>query len=156
MLFRSANAKKVVEAIAKERGSKQVIFLPDEYLAANVAAETDIGIIDWKGRCEVHEQFTAADVAHLREAHPGVVVLAHPECSPEVIAAADYTGSTAGMIDYVAQKAPKAVMMVTECSMADNVSVQHPKVEFVKPCRFCRHMNRVTDRKSTRLNSSHT
>jgi quinolinate synthase len=136
----SANAKKVVESL----GAKRVIFVPDEYLAANVAAETDVEIISWKGRCEVHEKFTVSDVSQLRETHPGVVVLAHPECSPEVIAASDYTGSTAGMIDYVAKKSPKSVMMVTECSMADNVSVQYPKTEFVKPCRFCPHMNRIT------------
>jgi quinolinate synthase len=140
----SANAKKVVEWAAKEFNSRKVIFLPDEYLAANVAAETDVEIISWPGRCEVHERFTPDDVAQLREAHPGVVVLAHPECSPEVIAASDYTGSTAGMIDYVAKESPKSVMMVTECSMADNVAVQYPKVEFVKPCRFCPHMNRIT------------
>jgi quinolinate synthase len=140
----SANALKVVETIAREYGSKRVIFLPDEYLAANVQAQTNLEIIPWKGRCEVHEQFTVSDVEQLREVHPGVVVLGHPECSPEVVKACDYTGSTAGMIDYVKKHQPKTVMMVTECSMSDNVAAQHPKVEFVKPCRFCPHMNRIT------------
>ena len=136
----SANAKKVVESL----GVPEVIFLPDEYLAQNVAAQTKVRIISWKGRCEVHEKFTASDVAQLRESHEGVTVLAHPECAPEVIAAADFSGSTAAMLDYVDKKRPRRVMMVTECSMADNVAAQYPKIEFVQPCRFCPHMNRIT------------
>ncbi len=136
----SANALKVVESL----GVPEVIFIPDEYLALNVQAQTKVRIIPWKGRCEVHEKFTVNDLEQLRESHPGVTVLAHPECSPEVIAAADFSGSTAGMIDYVEKKRPPIVMMVTECSMADNVSAQYPAIEFVQPCRFCPHMNRIT------------
>ena len=136
----SANAQKVVESL----GVPEVIFIPDEYLAQNIAALTGVRIITWKGRCEVHEKFTANDVEQLRESHPGVTVLAHPECSPDVIATADFSGSTAAMIDYVEKNRPKRVMMVTECSMADNVSAQYPDLEFVQPCNFCPHMNRIT------------
>ena len=136
----SANALKVVESL----GAPEVIFLPDEYLAQNVAACTGVRIITWKGRCEVHEKFTVSDLEQLRESHPGVTVLAHPECPPEVIAAADFSGSTAGMIDYVEKKRPRRVMMVTECSMSSNVAAQYPAIEFVQPCRFCPHMNRIT------------
>jgi len=136
----SGNAKKVVESL----GVPEVIFLPDEYLAQNVAAQTKVRLITWKGRCEVHERFTVSELVQLRESHPGVTVLAHPECSPAVISAADYSGSTAGMIDFVEKKQPRRVMMVTECSMADNVAAQYPKIEFVQPCKFCPHMNRIT------------
>jgi len=136
----SGNAVRVVESL----GERRVIFLPDEYLARNVAAQTGVQVIAWKGRCEVHEQFTADDVSQIREAHPGVVVLAHPECAPEVIAAADFAGSTAGMIDYVSEKRPARVVLVTECSMADNLAVQYPELDFVRPCRLCPHMNRIT------------
>ena len=136
----SANAKKVVESL----GAPRVIMLPDEYLAKNVAAQTKVEIIAWAGHCEVHERFTAAEIRGLRQSHPGVVVLAHPECPPEVVAEADYTGSTAGMIDYVGQKKPARVVLVTECSMSDNVAVQHPDVEFVRPCNLCPHMKRIS------------
>jgi quinolinate synthase len=136
----SGNAVRVVESL----GERRVILLPDEYLARNVAAQTGVQVIAWKGRCEVHELFTADDVSQLREAYPGVVVLAHPECAPEVIAAADFAGSTAGMIDYVSEKRPPRVVLVTECSMADNLAVQHPELQFVRPCRLCPHMNRIT------------
>jgi quinolinate synthase len=136
----SGNAVRVVESL----GCDRVIFLPDEYLARNVAAQTGVNIVAWKGRCEVHEKFTAGDVSHIREAHPGVVVLAHPECAPEVIAAADFAGSTAGMIDFVAAHRPARVVLVTECSMADNVAVHYPDLDFVRPCRLCPHMNRIT------------
>jgi len=136
----SANALKVVESL----GVPEVIFIPDEYLAQNVAAQTKVRIITWRGRCEVHERFTVNDIEQLRETHPGVAVLAHPECSPAVIATSDFSGSTAAMIDYVGKKRPKVVMMVTECSMADNVSAQYPELQFVQPCKFCPHMNRIT------------
>ena len=136
----SANARKVVESL----GSKRVIMLPDEYLAKNVAAETDVEIIAWKGRCEVHERFTAADIMAYRAAHPDIVVLAHPECAPEVVAVADYAGSTAGMADYVATKRPARVVLVTECSMSDNVAAAHPATEFVRPCNLCPHMKRIS------------
>src|SRR5271166_194049 len=116
----SANAVKVVESL----GAPRVIMIPDEYLAKNVAAQTKVEIIAWRGRCEVHEQFTAADIRELREAHPDAMVLAHPECAPEVVAEADFAGSTAEMIGYVDANRPARVALVTECSMSDNVSVQ--------------------------------
>ncbi len=119
-------------------------MLPDEYLAQNVAAETGVEIIAWAGHCEVHERFTAAEIRSLREQYPGVVVLAHPECPPEVVAEADFAGSTAAMIDYVGAERPPRVVLVTECSMSDNVAVQHPGIEFVRPCNLCPHMKRIT------------
>src|SRR6185503_16231546 len=131
-------------SIAAERGVDTVIMIPDEFLAQNVAKQTPIKIITWKGHCEVHERFTAADIRSYREANPGVVVLAHPECPPEVIAEADFTGSTSGMISYVGSKRPKRVVLVTECSMSDNVAVEYPDVEFVRPCNLCPHMKRIT------------
>jgi quinolinate synthase len=136
----SGNAKKVVESLKNDR----VIMLPDEYLAQNVAAQTRVEIISWAGHCEVHERFTAAEIRLLREQHPGVIVLAHPECPPEVVAEADYAGSTAGMIQYVGTEKPARVVMVTECSMSDNVAVEHPDIEFVRPCNLCPHMKRIT------------
>jgi quinolinate synthase len=140
----SANAVDVVESIAAERGVDTVIMIPDEFLAQNVAKQTPIKIITWKGHCEVHERFTADDIRSYREANPGVVVLAHPECPPEVVAEADFTGSTSGMISYVGTKRPKRVVLVTECSMSDNVAVEYPDVEFVRPCNLCPHMKRIT------------
>jgi quinolinate synthase len=136
----SGNARKVVESL----GVPRVIMLPDEYLAQNVAAETGVEIIAWAGHCEVHERFTAAEIRSLREQYPGVVVLAHPECPPEVVAEADFAGSTAAMIDYVGTERPPRVVLVTECSMSDNVAVQHPGIEFVRPCNLCPHMKRIT------------
>lgn len=136
----SGNARAVVDSL----GAAQVIMLPDEYLARNVAAETAVRIIAWDGHCEVHERFTAADVRQVREGHPGVVVLAHPECPPDVVAAADFTGSTAAMSDYVARHHPTRVLLLTECSMSDNVALQHPEVQFVRPCNLCPHMKRIT------------
>jgi quinolinate synthase len=136
----SANARKVVESL----GSDRVIMLPDEYLAQNVARETKVRIIRWNGHCEVHERFTATDIQTLREQYPGVVVLAHPECPPEVVAEADFTGSTAAMTDYVGKAKPPRVALVTECSMSDNVAVLHPDIEFVRPCNLCPHMKRIT------------
>jgi quinolinate synthase len=140
----SANAVDVVEAVAAQWGVDSVVMLPDEYLAQNVARQTAIRIIAWKGHCEVHERFSADDVRGLRAANPGVVVLAHPECPPEVIAEADYAGSTSGMIAYVANKQPKRVVLMTECSMSDNVAVEYPDVSFVRPCNLCPHMKRIT------------
>jgi quinolinate synthase len=136
----SANAKKIVESL----GVPSVIMLPDEYLAQNVAKQTDVKIIAWAGHCEVHERFTAAEVRSLRTDHPGVVILAHPECPPEVVAEADYAGSTADMSNFVAREKPSRVVLLTECSMADNVSVNHPDVDFVRPCNLCPHMKRIT------------
>jgi len=139
----SSNAVDVVEAIAAERGVKSVIMIPDEYLALNVAAQTRVNIITWKGHCEVHERFSAQDIRELRAANPGMVVLAHPECSPEVIAEADFAGSTAAMSGYVATRRPARVALITECSMSDNVAVDSPDVEFIRPCNLCPHMKRI-------------
>jgi quinolinate synthase len=136
----SGNARRVVESL----GAPRVIMIPDEYLAQNIAAETEVEIITWKGRCEVHELFSASDIRQLREDHPDVIVLAHPECSPEVLAEADFSGSTAAMSDYVARRQPPRVVLLTECSMSDNVSVQHPALEFIRPCNLCPHMKRIT------------
>jgi quinolinate synthase len=136
----SSNARRVVESL----GAPRVIMLPDEYLARNVAAETKVEIIAWAGHCEVHERFSAREIRELRAAHPGLVVLAHPECPPEVVAEADFAGSTAAMADYVGRHKPRRVVLVTECSMSDNVAVQHPEVEFVRPCNLCPHMKRIT------------
>lgn len=136
----SGNAKAVVESL----GVPRVIMLPDEYLAQNIASQTDVEIIAWKGHCEVHERFTPADIRELRAAHPGVTVLAHPECPPEVVVEADFAGSTAAMSDYVGREKPARVVLMTECSMSDNVAVDHPDVEFVRPCNLCPHMKRIT------------
>ncbi|WP_296348214.1 quinolinate synthase NadA [Reyranella sp.] len=136
----SGNARKIVEGL----GVPKVIMLPDEYLAQNIAAETGVEIVTWAGHCEVHERFSAADIKQLRAGHPGIVVLAHPECPPEVVAVSDFTGSTAAMIDYVGKEKPARVVLVTECSMSDNVAVQHPDIEFVRPCNLCPHMKQIT------------
>lgn len=136
----SGNAKAVVESL----GVPQVIMLPDEYLAQNIAAQTDVQIIAWKGHCEVHERFTPADIRELRKSHPGVIVLAHPECPPDVVAEADFSGSTAAMSDYVERRKPPRVVLMTECSMSDNVALAHPDVEFIRPCNLCPHMKRIT------------
>jgi quinolinate synthase len=140
----SSNATQVVEAIAQEWGVDRVIMLPDEYLAKNVAAQTAIKIIAWKGKCEVHERFTGDDIAEIRESYPGAVILAHPECPPDVVAASDFTGSTGAMSDYVTDHKPKKVVLITECSMSDNVAVMNPDVEFIKPCNLCPHMKIIT------------
>ena len=140
----SGNAVKVVEAIARDFGTDTVIMIPDKYLARNVAAKTGVKVITWEGACEVHERFTAEEIRDYRAAHPGIVVLAHPECPPEVVAEADFAGSTAAMIGYVGDHKPQHVVMITECSMSDNVAVEHPDVEFVRPCNLCPHMKRIT------------
>ncbi len=136
----SGNAVKVVEAL----GSGRVIFLPDEYLARYVATQTEVEIIYWRGHCEVHERFTGAEIEDYRQRFDGVVVIAHPECPPDVLDAVDFVGSTAGMIDYVGTNRPKRVLMVTECSMSDNVAAEYPDVEFIRPCNLCPHMKRIT------------
>jgi quinolinate synthase len=136
----SGNVRKVVEAL----GAPRVILLPDEYLAQNVARETGAEVIAWAGHCEVHERFTASEIRQLRRENPGLVVLAHPECPPEVVAEADFAGSTAMMSDFVASKRPARVVLITECSMSDNVAVQHPEISFVRPCNLCPHMKRIT------------
>ncbi len=140
----SSNATQVVETIAKEWGVDSVIMLPDEYLAKNVAAQTGIKIIAWKGKCEVHERFTGDDINEIRDSYPGAIILAHPECPPDVVAASDFTGSTGAMADYVRDNKPQKVVLITECSMSDNVAVMNPDVEFIKPCNLCPHMKVIT------------
>ena len=136
----SANAVKIVKSL----GVKKVIFLPDVYLAKYVASQTDVEIISWKGKCEVHEQFNDEEINEIRKNNPGIKIIAHPECSPDVINASDFAGSTSGMIKYVKDNQPKKVMMVTECSMSDNVQIDNPKVQFIRPCNLCPHMKRIT------------
>ncbi len=140
----SSNAAAVVEWAAREWSTDRVILIPDEFLARNVAAQTGIKIIAWHGRCEVHERFTAEDIAEMRASHPGLVVLAHPECPPEVMAAADFAGSTAALQNYVLERQPAKVVLLTECSMSDNVAALAPDVDFVRPCNLCPHMKRIT------------
>jgi quinolinate synthase len=140
----SSNAVAIVEHIAAEWGVDKVIMLPDEFLAKNVARQTGIEIIAWHGRCEVHARFSAEDVREMRAANPGVVVLAHPECPPEVVAESDFTGSTKAMSDYVGDHNPAKVILLTECSMSDNVAMANPGVDFVRPCNLCPHMKRIT------------
>ncbi len=140
----SANAVQVVEHIAREWGVDRVILIPDEFLARNVARQTKIGIIAWQGRCEVHERFNREDILELRAAYPGAEILAHPECPTEVLEEADFAGSTAAMNDYVMQRKPRQVVLITECSMADNVACDAPDTEFVRPCNLCPHMKRIS------------
>ena len=140
----SANAVQVVEEAARQWGVDRVIMLPDEFLARNVARQTSVGVIAWKGRCEVHERFTAADILEIKAAYPGAEVLAHPECPAEVLEVSDFAGSTAAMNDYVLTRKPKRVVLITECSMADNVAADAHETEFVRPCNLCPHMKRIT------------
>jgi quinolinate synthase len=140
----SANAVQVVEEAARLWGVDRVILIPDEFLARNVARQTDIKIIAWQGRCEVHERFTAADILEIREAYPDAQILAHPECPAEVLEVSDFAGSTAAMNDYVMTKKPKQVVLITECSMADNVAVDAIETEFIRPCNLCPHMKRIS------------
>ena len=136
----SSNALRVVES----QGAERVVMLPDRYLAQNVAAQTKVKIVAWHGACEVHERFTAEEIGHFRHDHPGLKVIAHPECPREVIEISDFAGSTAAMIDYVRTKKPARVLLVTECSMADNVAAETTGTEFIRPCNFCPHMKRIT------------
>ena len=136
----SANAVKIVNSL----GVKKVIFLPDDYLAKYVASKTDVEIISWKGTCEVHEQFNDEEINEIRKNNPGIKVIAHPECPPDVIKASDFAGSTSGMIKYVKDNQPEKVMMVTECSMSDNVQIDNPNVKFIRPCNLCPHMKKIT------------
>lgn len=136
----SSNAVKVVESLNAPR----VLLIPDEYLAKYVATQTDVEIITWKGHCEVHERFTANELEALRGDDPGVKIIAHPECPPDVINTADFTGSTAAMINWVKDHRPNKVILVTECSMSSNVAAEAPDVEFVRPCNLCPHMKRIS------------
>ncbi len=135
----SANAVKVVESLNVEK----VIFLPDQYLADYVAKNTKVKIISWKGTCIVHEQFTSKEIEDIKNQNPGIKVIAHPECPPDVIEASDFAGSTSGMIKYVKENQPKKVMLVTECSMSDNVEADNPNVSFIKPCNLCPYMKKI-------------
>ncbi len=130
--------------VVESLGVDKVIFLPDQYLAKYVASKTNVKIISWKGACEVHERFTGEELKRYRESDPSIQIIAHPECPPDVIDEADYTGSTSGMIDWVRKEKPRRVVMVTECSMADNVQAELPNVDFVRPCNLCPHMKRIT------------
>lgn len=136
----SGNALAIVESL----GTDRVIFLPDEYLASYVAEQTDVEIITWQGHCEVHERFTAEEIESFRAGHEGLIIIAHPECPPDVLATADFVGSTAQMQDYVVNERPPKVLMVTECSMSDNVSAGIDDVEFIRPCNLCPHMKKIT------------
>ena len=136
----SANAVQVVESLGVDR----VIFLPDEFLGRYVASKTAVEIILWKGHCEVHERFTAEDVRSYKQQYKDIEVLAHPECPPEVLAEVDFVGSTAGMIDHLADSKPRHVVLITECSMSDNVAVEFPEIQFTRPCNLCPHMKRIT------------
>jgi len=136
----SANAVKVVESLNSDR----VIFIPDGYLGRYVASKTKVEVILWEGACEVHERFTPEEIREYRRTQPGVHVMAHPECPPEVLREADYVGSTSGMIRHIADERPRQVVLITECSMSDNVAVEYPDVQFVRPCNLCPHMKRIT------------
>tara|TARA_B100000427_G_scaffold313287_1_gene305504 strand:- start:755 stop:1744 length:990 start_codon:yes stop_codon:yes gene_type:complete len=139
----SANAVKVVESL----GVDKVIFLPDHYLANYVQKNTKVKIISWQGTCIVHEKFTAREVEDIRKQNPEIKVIAHPECPPDVISASDFAGSTSSMVKYVKEKQPKKVLLVTECSMSDNIQIENPNVEFVKPCNLCPYMKKITLKK---------
>ena len=139
----SANAVKVVESLNVDK----VIFLPDQYLADYVAKNTKVKIISWKGTCIVHEKFTGKEIEEIKSENPGIKIIAHPECPPDVIAASDFAGSTSSMIDYVKNKQPKKVMLVTECSMSDNVEADNPNVSFIKPCNLCPYMKKINLKK---------
>lgn len=137
----SGNAVQVIESL----GVPEVIMIPDQYLAANIARQTGVRVITHPGACEVHERFTAADIRQVRADHPdGVVVLAHPECPPEVVDEADFSGSTAQMLNFVGTHRPKRLALITECSMSDNIAQEFPELDFVRPCNLCPHMKRNT------------
>ena len=136
----SANAVKVVESL----GVDKVIFLPDHYLANYVQKNTKVKIISWQGTCIVHEKFTGKEIEDIRKENPDIKVIAHPECPPDVISASDFAGSTSNMVKYVKEKQPKKVLLVTECSMSDNVQIENPNVQFIKPCNLCPHMKKIT------------
>ena len=139
----SANAVRVVESL----GVEKVIFLPDHYLANYVQKNTKVKIISWQGTCIVHEKFTGNEVKEIRKQNPGIKIIAHPECPPDVISASDFAGSTSSMVNYVKEKQPKKVLLVTECSMSDNIQIENPNVNFVKPCNLCPYMKKITLKK---------
>ncbi|NKB47843.1 MAG: quinolinate synthase NadA [Alphaproteobacteria bacterium] len=136
----SGNAVKIVESL----GTDKVICLPDQYLARYIASQTDVEVIYWEGSCEVHERFTGDELRDYRKQFSDIVIVAHPECPEDVLKEADFVGSTAKMINYVGDEKPERVLLVTECSMSDNVAVEHPEVEFIRPCNLCPHMKLIT------------
>ncbi len=136
----SGNAVKIVESL----GTDRVICIPDQYLARYIASQTDVEVIIWEGSCEVHERFTGDELRDYRKQFSDIVIVAHPECPEDVLEEADFVGSTANMINYVGEAKPERVLLVTECSMSDNVAVEHPDVDFVRPCNLCPHMKRIT------------
>jgi quinolinate synthase len=136
----SGNAVQVVESLGVER----VIFLPDQYLGRWVATQTEVEIILWEGSCIVHERFTGEELRAYRASYPGIQIIAHPECPPDVLEEADFVGSTSGMIDWVKRERPNRVVMVTECSMSDNVAAEVPETDFVRPCNLCPFMKKIT------------
>ena len=136
----SSNAVQIVNAME----SDTVIMTPDQYLAQNVANEADKNVVYWPGSCIVHEQYTAKDLRDFREWNPGTRLIAHPECPPDVVAEADFSGSTSGIIKYVTDEKPKKAMLITECSMASNISDSLPEVDFVGPCNMCPYMKKIT------------
>jgi len=140
----SSNAVQVVEAVAGQWTTDTVIMIPDEYLAKNVASQTDIRVLTWQGACEVHERFTAEEIEQLRAEHPDAMIITHPECPPDVLKAADFAGSTGAMAAWVHDHAPSTAILITECSMSDNVSVDNPGTRFIRPCNLCPHMKRIT------------
>ena len=140
----SANAVQVVEAMAARHKSREVLLIPDEFLAQNVAKETDVTVLTWGGHCEVHERFSGPQMRSFRNAEPEMKIIAHPECPPDVLREADFSGSTSGMISWVQKNQPEKVMLVTECSMSDNIAVENPEVKFIRPCNLCPHMKRIT------------
>ena len=136
----SANAVQVVESLS----ASKVIFLPDQYMAKYISTKTKVQIISWIGTCIVHERFSAQEINDVKKQNPGIKILSHPECTPEVIAVSDFTGSTSGMAKYVGKNQPEKVMLVTECSMSDNVQIENPNVQFVRPCNLCPYMKTIT------------
>jgi quinolinate synthase len=136
----SGNAVAVVESLGEDR----VIFLPDQYLGRWVATQTDVDIVLWEGSCIVHERFTGEELRAYRASYPGIQIIAHPECPPDVLEEADFVGSTSGMIDWVKRERPRRVVMVTECSMSDNVAAEVPQTDFVRPCNLCPYMKKIT------------
>ncbi len=139
----SANAVKVVESL----GVDKVIFLPDHYLANYVQKNTKVKIISWQGTCIVHEKFTGNEIKEIRKQNPGIKIIAHPECPPDVISESDFAGSTSNMVNFVKENQPKKVLLVTECSMSDNIQIENPNVDFVKPCNLCPYMKKITLKK---------
>lgn len=136
----SSNAKQIVNAM----DSETVIMTPDQYLAQNVANEADKNVVYWPGSCIVHEQYTAQDLRDFRKWNPGTRLIAHPECPPDVVAEADFSGSTSGIMKYVTDEKPEKAMLITECSMASNIADNLPEVDFVGPCNMCPYMKKIT------------